>query len=226
MQKTQQILFLHGYLSNGKSFFNQIKFFERDYQVFYPDFKGFGDNPNMPYPYSLDDYVEDLKEYMDKNQIFCPHVVAHSFGGRVALKMASQNDSVFDKLVLTGCAGLKPKSTFKKTSKKIVFNVLKKFIEKERLKSFYSSDYLALDPIMQQSFIKIVSEHLDWCLESIKNRTLIIFGVKDNQTPLYMARRLQAGIKNSRLIIFENAGHFCFLDKPIKFNMEVKEFLL
>ena len=28
------------------------------------------------------------------------------------------------------------------------------------------------------------------------------------------------------LLIIENAGHFCFIDKPNKFNMEVKEFLL
>lgn len=217
---------MHGYLSNGNSFYNQIKFFERNYQVFYPDFKGFGNNLGMQYPYSLDDYVIDLNEYMYKEGIVCPHVVAHSFGGRVALKMASQNPKIFDKLVLTGCAGLKPKSTLKKTTKKLVFNMLKKIIKKERLRCFYSSDYLALDPIMRQSFIKIVSEHLDHCLEKIENQTLLIFGNKDNETPLYMAKKLNAGIKNSKLIIFEKAGHFCFLDKPIKFNTEVKEFLL
>ncbi len=217
---------MHGYLSSGVAFYPQIKFFERDYQVFYPDFKGFGNNLGMEYPYSLDDYVGDLIEYMDKNRIVHPHVVAHSFGGRVALKLASQNPEVFDKLVLTGCAGLKPKKTLKKTAKKLVFNLLKNFVDKQRLKGFYSSDYLSLDPIMQKSFIKIISEQLDYCLEKIKNPTLILFGEKDDQTPIYMAKKLHSAIANSRLIIFEDAGHFCFLDKPIKFNTEVREFLL
>jgi pimeloyl-ACP methyl ester carboxylesterase len=217
---------LHGYLSNSNSFYNQIKFFEREYQIFCPDFKGFGNNAGMEYPYSLDDYKKDLIEYMDKNNVNKPHVVAHSFGGRVALKLSSQNAQAFDKMVLTGCAGLKPKNTLNKTTKKVLFNFLKKFVKKERLKRFYSSDYLSLDPIMQQSFIKIVSEHLDDCLINIENPTLLLFGQNDKQTPLYMAKRLKAGIKNSKLIIFENSGHFCFLDKPIKFNTEVKEFLL
>lgn len=219
-------MFLHGYLADRNSFYQQIKFFERDFEVFAPDFKGFGENTQMEYPYSLDDYVQDLKEYMYKNAITQPHVVAHSFGGRVALKSASMNEQIFDKLVLTGCAGMKPKVTLKKIAKKTAFSLLKTFVPKQKLKKFYSSDYLALDSVMKQSFIKIVSEHLDKELANIKNPTLLIFGNRDKQTPIYMAERLKKGIKDSKLIIFENAGHFCFLDKPIKFNVEVKEFLL
>ena len=99
-------------------------------------------------------------------------------------------------------------------------------MDKDKLKSFYSSDYLALDDVMKQSFKKIVNQHLDGVLSKIQNKTLLIFGKQDKETPLYMARRLQKGIQSSTLIVFENAGHFCFLDKPIKFNTEVKEFLL
>ncbi len=180
----------------------------------------------MEYPYSLDDYILDIKEFMYKNSIVCPHVIAHSFGGRVALKCASQNPKIFDKMVLTGCAGLKPKTTLKKRVKKTIFSVFKRFVDKKKLSRFYSSDYLALDDVMKKSFIKIVNEHLDGCLNKITNPTLLVFGKDDKQTPLYMAKRLNAGIKDSRLIVLDNAGHFCFLDKPIKFNTEVKEFLL
>ena len=83
-----------------------------------------------------------------------------------------------------------------------------------------------LDDIMKKSFIKIVSEHLDYTLWGIKNKTLLIFGSLDKETPLYMARRLNLGIKNSVLSVYEGAGHFAFIDKPLKFNVEVKEFLL
>lgn len=217
---------MHGYLANGNSFYNQIKFFERDYEVFAPDFKGFGNNCDMAYPYSLDDYIRDMQEYMYKHSIKKPHVVAHSFGGRVALKSASQDQNLFDKLVLTGCAGLKAKNTIKKRVKKVIFNTAKKFVSKDKLKRFYSADYLALNDVMKQSFIKIVSEHLDEVLGNIKNETLLVFGKNDKETPLYMAKRLHEGIEKSKLLIIENAGHFCFLDKPFKFNGEVKEFLL
>lgn len=194
--------------------------------MYAPDLKGFGTNADMPYPYSLDDYIAEIKEYIYKKGLRCPHVVAHSFGARIAIKAASEDGLLFNKLVLTGAAGLKPKSTFKKTVKRTVYRVLKKFMSKEKLSWLFSPDYNALSPVMKESFKKIVSEHLDDRLKSIKNPTLLVFGAKDKETPLYMAKRLNKGIAESRLLIIENAGHFCFIDKPNKFNTEVKEFLL
>lgn len=223
---TKDLLFLHGYLSSGKSFYYQTRFFERDFNVYAPDLTGFGDNPDMPFPYSLDDYVSKVKEYIYAKNLKRPTVIAHSFGARIAIKAASEDKGLFDKLVLTGAAGLKPKPTITKTVKKTAFNILKRFISREKLAKFYSKDYNALSPVMKESFKKIVSFHLDDRLKDIDNKTLIIFGKNDKETPLYMAKRLNAGIKNSKLIVLENAGHFCFIDKPNKFNMEVKEFLL
>ena len=104
--------------------------------------------------------------------------------------------------------------------------MLKNFLSKHKLQRFYSKDYLALNDIMKQSFIKIVNEHLDGYLSQIQVPTLIINGSLDKETPLYMAKKLNKNIKNSTLVVVQGAGHFCFIDKPNKFNMEVKEFLL
>ncbi len=180
----------------------------------------------MPYPYSLSDYVEELKNYIKTNNITKPNIIAHSFGGRIAIKLLLTDGDLIDRVVLTGSAGLKPKRSIKYRIKKLGFNLLKKFVKKERLKGFYSKDYLSLSPVMQQSFIKIVNEHLNYALPKIKNKTLIIFGEKDTETPLYMAKKLNKKIKNSKLIIIKGAGHFCFIDNPNKFNLEVREFLL
>lgn len=180
----------------------------------------------MEYPYSLDDYVDELVEYCVQNKIVKPHVLAHSFGARVALKTTYRYPDFFDKMVLTGAAGLKSKVTLKKRIKKLTFNLLKIFVPKEKLKAFYSPDYLALDPIMRESFVKIISEHLDYILPYVDNKTLLIFGENDMETPLYMAKRLLNGIKNSELIVLKDAGHFAFVDKSLKFNLDMREFLL
>ncbi len=217
---------MHGYLSSPQSFSYQLGYFSREFEVFAPSFKGFGDNKGMEYPYSLDDYILELNEYFYKNGIVRPHIVAHSFGARVAIKASYQNPEIFDKLVLTGAAGLKPKETFKKKLKKATFKALSKFVKREKLKRFYSKDYLALDGVMKESFKKIVSEHLDYTLDFIKNQTLIVFGKSDKETPLYMAEKFNSRIQNSKMLILQGAGHFCFIDKPHKFNTEVREFLL
>lgn len=223
---TNDIIFLHGYLSSSNAFYKQKEFLQRDFNLWFLDLKGFGDNLNMEYPYSLNDYVDEVKEYAYKNSLRRPNVIAHSFGGRIAIKIASSQEDFFNKLVLTGCAGLKPKNTIKKFVKKSCFNILKPFVKKEKLRCFYSKDYLSLSPVMQQSFIKVVNEHLDEYISNIKNQTLLIFGKNDKQTPLYMAKKLNEQIINSKLIVFEDAGHFAFIDCPMKFNLEVKEFLL
>ena len=194
--------------------------------MYAPDLKGFGTNKGMEYPFALDDYIQEVDEFKYKNNLLKPHIIAHSFGGRIALKATAKSNDFCDKLVLTGCAGLKPKNTLKKATKKALFKFLKVFVSKDKLLKFYSKDYLALDSVMKESFKKIVNEHLDKYLSQIKNQTLIIFGEKDKETPLYMARVLNKGIINSRLIVFKEAGHFCFIDKPFNFNTEVKEFLL
>ncbi len=194
--------------------------------MFTPDLKGFGKNQNMSVPYSLDDYIKDVEEYKYKYGIKSPHIIAHSFGARIAIKATAENPKFCDKFVLTGAAGLKPKNTLLKTGKRTLFKVLKHFVSKEKLKMFYSKDYLSVNPVMRQSFNLIVNEHLDDKIGNIKNPTLIIFGDKDKQTPLYMAKRLFEGIPNSKLVVVRGAGHFCFIDKPAKFNMEVREFLL
>ncbi len=217
---------MHGYLANKNSFAYQADFLSGYFNLHLIDLTGFGEKPFMPYPYALDDYVNEVKEYAKNNGLKKPHVVAHSFGGRIAIKLASNDGDFFDKIVLTGCAGLKPKFSLKKFCKKLTFKAIKKFVKKEKLTRFYSSDYLSLSPVMKRSFIKIVNEHLDDKLKFVGNKTLIIFGKKDKETPVYMAKRLHKGIKNSKLSIYENAGHFAFIDEILKFNLEVREFLL
>ena len=89
--------------------------------MYAPDLKGFGENKEMPYPYALSDYVRELKEYINENGIKKPFVIAHSFGGRVAIKALSETPNLFSKLVLVSSAGLKPKTTIKKRFKKFLF---------------------------------------------------------------------------------------------------------
>ena len=217
---------MHGYLADKRTFTYQLKFFERNFDVFAFDLKGFGQNAGMEKPYSLDDYILEVEEYKYKNSIKSPNVIAHSFGGRISLKATANDNSFCSKLVLTGCAGLKPKFSLKKFLNKSAFNFLKNFIKKEKLSMFYSKDYNSLSPVMKESFKKIVNEHLDYTLPKINNQTLIIFGKNDKETPLYMAKRLNEGIKNSTLRVILDAGHFCFIDKPYEFNYITKEFLL
>ena len=186
---------------------------------------GFGKSPKLESAYSLDDYVKSVYDFITECKLDSYDLLAHSFGGRIAIRLASI-DKRLDKLILTGSAGLKPKRKISYYFKVYLYKILKKFLPRKLLKNFGSSEYRSLGPIMRQSYIKIVNTYQDSELDSIKNKTLILFGREDKSTPLYMAKKLNQKIKNSTLNIIEGAGHFAFLDKPLLFNVYLKEFLL
>ena len=76
-----------------------IPYLERYFNVFAFDLTGFGEGKKMEYPFSLDDYVLEVKERLKKEGIKRPHVIAHSFGARIAVKIASENKNFFDKIL-------------------------------------------------------------------------------------------------------------------------------
>ncbi len=222
----KQLLFLHGYLSEGGAFAAQTRFFSQYFDCFAPDLPGFGKNAAMPYPYALGDYVNWLKDYMRENGVVKPHVVAHSFGARVAVKAAAEDGALFSALVLTGAAGLRPRRSLAYRAKRLKFLLLKPFRTRKELEKYYSSDYRALSGVMRESFVKIVNEHLEACAKKVKNPVLLVYGENDRETPLYMARRYKKLIAGSRLLVLKNAGHFAFAERVAAFNYPVREFLL
>ncbi len=218
------IVFLHGYLSNKESFNYQIEYFSRFFRVISIDITGFGSSKPLPYAYSLDDYVFDVLSVIKSLNLTDYYLVAHSFGGRIAIKIASNCNGV-KKLVLTGSAGLKPKRSLKYYLKVYLYKLLKNFLTSNQRNKFGSSEYKSLSGYDKESYYKIVNEYLDDKLNKIKCKTLIVFGENDFETPSYMAKRLNRGIKGSFLYFIKNAGHFCFLEKPNEFNVIVNEFL-
>ena len=186
---------------------------------------GFGESKKLTTPFSLDDYVTEVRNFITTCNIDGYDILAHSFGGRIAMRLAL-NDCRAQKIVLTGSAGLKPKRKFSYYYKVYCYKILKRFLPTKALKNFGSSEYKSLDEVMKKSYLKIVNEHQDKEVKDIKNPTLIIYGEKDSETPVYMAKRLNKYIKNSTLRIIKGAGHFAFIDNPFAFNLYLKEFLL
>ncbi|MBQ4098854.1 MAG: alpha/beta hydrolase [Clostridia bacterium] len=218
------LLMLHGYLSSKESFIKQINFFSRFMRVVAVDMTGFGKGQTMEYPFSLDDYADEICALLDAIGEEKVDVIAHSFGARVVTRLLGK-DKRIDKIVFTGAAGLKPRRRLKYFLKKASFFVLKKFVSRDKLKFLYSEDYRNLSPVMKKSFQKIIVDHLDEEYAKIQNKTLLVFGKNDRQTPPYMAKRMKKLIKDSRLYFLANAGHFCFIKQADKFNTLVFNFL-
>lgn len=217
------ILFLHGYLCSKEIFVKQITFFSRFFRVVAVDMTGFGEAGEMKYPYSVGDYACEIGNVIDELCVSECDVLAHSFGARVAIKLAAE-DKRIKRIIFTGAAGLKPRRGVKYLFKRASFLMLKKLVPKEKLKRFYSSDYLSLRGAARESFKLVISENLDETAKKLTNKTLILSGKNDKETPPYSQKKLNRYIENSELV-FIRGGHFCFTENPEAFNFRAFKFL-
>ena len=218
------MLFLHGYLSSKEAFLYQIRYFSAFYRVTAIDFLGFGASGKLSEPFSVSDYANWLKETMQTLGIRKPHVVAHSFGCRVAVKTASTDSEAFDKIILTGPAGIIINRGFVYQCKVKTYRAVKKLFPKFAEKRFGSKEYRSLSPIMKESYKKIVNEDLREDAKKVKNPVLIIHGKADTTTTHREATIYLNSFPSAKLIQTDG-GHFAFLDNPTTFNLISEEFL-
>ena len=89
---------------------------------------------------------------------------------------------------------------------------------------FGSRDYRAAGK-MRPTLVKVVNEDLTPLLPAVQAPTLILWGDQDQEVPRSAMEIMAARIPRARLVVFEGAGHFPFLDMPEEFCETVKGFL-
>lgn len=220
--KGSWIVFLHGWGGSVDSFSVVAKNFKNN-RCLNLDFPPFGKSEEMAEIWVLEDYVDMLKSLIDNLEITKLKIVAHSFGGRVAILFSSLYNDIVDRIILVDSAGIKPKKGLVIRFKILKHKFLKRLGFKQKNKG--SEDYKVLSDKMKKTFVNIVNRHLEPECVKINCPTLIIFGEKDKATPVYMAKKLNVLIKDSAVIIFKNAGHFAYLDNFYEFILISKNFL-
>ena len=215
-------IYLHGWGCDHTSLF-----FCKDISknsCLFVDFPPFGKSGKHPKDWNVFTYANMLIFLCKKLNIRRFNLVGHSFGWRIAIITAMLCKDEINSLVLVDSAGVKPRRSLEYYIKVWSYKLKKKL--KMDVSKYGSCDYLALDSNMRKVFGNIVNTHLDEYLPYIKCDTLIIFGMQDQTTPIYMAKRIHKNIKNSKLCLLEGAGHFPFVDRRLEFAAELKEFLL
>lgn len=216
-QENCPLLFLHGWEGSTKSF---DYFFEKasDYRFCVNiDFPPFGLSTMPKQSLHISDYAKIIELLLVKLKVKKVDIVAHSFGGRVAIFLAAQTNLV-NKMLLTGCAGLKKKSFLKffKVQKYKCLKFLSKMhiYSKDKLCKYGSEEYKRLNPIMQQTFINVVNYNQVNQLDKIRAPTLLIWGSLDKETPFYFTKIFKKHIKDCEVVEFKNCSHFAYLEKP------------
>lgn len=203
--------------------------------VYNLDLPGFGKSPEPQSAWGVDDYCRAVESFAKQLNIVNPVLVGHSFGGRIAIMYASRN--AVSSVILVDAAGIKPRRSLKYYIKVYSFKAMKHLlplmvgrqraaavVERRRAKSG-SDDYRNSTPLMRAVMSRVVNENLKHLLPHIQAPTLLIWGSRDTATPLSDAKIMERLIPDAGLVCFEGAGHYSFLDEPVRTSAVIASFL-
>lgn len=233
----QPVVLLHGWGACIKTVEVVHNYLKNYCKVYSLDLPGFGQSEEPPFPWDLSHYAEFAEQFMKQLRITNPILIGHSFGGRIIIKLAGEKQFPIKKIILVDSAGVKPKRSLKYYCKVYTYKLIKKtfrlpFIKPftgkllERVKGIFgSSDYKNASDIMRQVMVKVVNEDLRHLLPGIKPPTLLIWGENDQATPVSDGKLMEKLIPDAGLVVFQNAGHYSYLDKFNEFAIVIASFL-
>jgi pimeloyl-ACP methyl ester carboxylesterase len=209
------------------------------FTVYLWDMPGYGVSSKHPgHPVSLDVQGELFSDLLAFWELRSPHVVAHDFGGAVALRAHLLHQSGFASLALVDVVALRPwGSDFFRLVRDHaeVFTALPAAVHEGALRAYISGASHRgltpaalgaltvpwLDDVGQAAFYRQIAEadeaytdQIEPLYPAIDVPVLVVWGRDDAWIPVERAHRLQDLIPGARLLVIEEAGHLIQLDQP------------
>ena len=228
------VLVLHGWGAHLEAVEPIVAALEGETRVIALDLPGAGESDAPPEAWDADDYTRFTLRFLDELGVERVHVVGHSNGGRVGICMAAEHPERVGRLLLCDSAGLPPRRGMKYKAKVGVAKAGKvagrmgtpgqRLQERMRAK-VASTDYLEASEAMRGTFRRLIAMDLSDRLPRVRATTLLVWGEHDDDTPLWMAHRMEELIPDAGLAVFEGAGHYSYADDPARFGSVARLFL-
>lgn len=217
------LLMLHGWGQSHEALMPLAALLSDHVTPYLIDLPGFGKSESPMSCWSAFDYADALVHYLDTRGIDKISLLGHSFGGKVALCLAIRHPERVDRLILIASSGMPPKRTFLARVKFFCIRTLGKSMKiVDRIfgtsyfahlfvPRFASRDYKNAGA-MRSILVKSVNEDLSSEIPKIQCETLVLWGEKDQETPLETGKRLSGLISRSTFYSFPHHDHQLFHD--------------
>jgi pimeloyl-ACP methyl ester carboxylesterase len=226
----EKLVFLHGWRPDFEGYLRAIELLKDKFDIYFFPLPGFGEK--LTKPYNFDDYLNFLEEKLKDLDNF--YLLGHSFGGALAMLYALRHPEKVKALILYNSAIIRQKNLKQKIisliakilkpiekiiPQKINF-ILKKFFYRFFVKSY---DYFLVDESLKETMANI-NKDLSEEAKKLQVKTILLWGKKDEITPLKNALILKNLIKDSELVTFDG-GHSFHKENPEKFAEILKTIL-
>ena len=213
--KGKPLILLHGNGEDGTYFRGQMEAFSHKYRVIAVDTRGHGKSPRGTAPFSLGQFTEDLKDFLDEMGIEKGIFLGFSDGGNIALMFALKYPSRVEALIVNGAnlnpAGMKRSVLLPIELEYGMTALLAPFSRKARRKR----ELLGL--MMKEPYIAPEE------LKKISVPVLVIAGT-DDMIKEEHTRQIAASLPGGELKLIRGS-HFVARDNSRDFNLAVSEFL-
>lgn len=216
-----------------------------NFRVLAPDMVGFGFTERPAnIEYGLQTWADQVVGLMDTLELPTAHMVGNSFGGAIALRIATQHPDRVGKLVLMGSMGVPFPITeglervwgyepsFENMRKVLdVFAYSRDLVNDElaevryrgSIQPGFQESFAAMFPAPRQRWVEAMCTPED-DIRRLPHRTLIVHGREDQVIPVQTSLRLMELIDNADLSVFSHCGHWSMIERTEDFNRNVNEF--
>jgi len=212
----EPLILLHG---NGESleyFSNQLEFFPAWYRVIAVDTRGHGQSPRGEAPFTIDQFADDLRDFMRETGIAAAHILGFSDGGNIALTFALKYPKMVRSLILNG-ANLDPSGVKTRVQLPIVLGYrFAKLFSRGNAEAKKKTEMLGL----MVNWPKIRPGRLKY----MNIPTLVIAGTHDMIKATHTGLIFES-IPGAKIEIIDG-DHFIASKNPADFNAAVMSFLV
>lgn len=238
--KGSPLVFMHAVATDRRLWHWQHNYFCASYRSIVLDVFGHGTASHLPREYSLTAVAHDVTLLLEELGARPAVLVGVSMGAMIAMAMAYHAPELVRGLVLINpwgradghlrrlgerlfrLAETRNMTTYVELFHRYAFPNDGRLVEGEQLRTLMLTQKpravayawaacLALDPS-------------DW-LAHIRVPSLVISGMNDLFIPPYQARQVGQGLPQADLEIWEESGHFPFLEDPVRFNSRIEDFV-
>jgi len=216
-----------------------------NFRMLAPDMVGFGFSERPAnIQYGVQTWADQVVGLMDTLELPKAHLVGNSFGGAIALRIATQHPDRVGKLVLMGSMGVPFPITaglervwgyepsFENMRKVLdVFAYSRDLVNDElaevryrgSIQPGFQESFAAMFPAPRQRWVEAMCTPED-DIRRLPHRTLIVHGREDQVIPVQTSLRLMELIDNADLSVFSHCGHWSMIERTEDFNRSVNEF--
>ncbi|WP_026189509.1 alpha/beta fold hydrolase [Salinispora mooreana] len=235
------VVFCHGTPWSSQLWSPYAEALSSEFTVYLWDMPGYGQSSKFPdHRVSLDLQGELLTGLVSHWDLQSPHVVAHDYGGAVALRALLLHGCAFASLALVDVVALAPwGSDFFRLVRDNTeaFNVLPSTVHEGALRAYIAgASHVGLTPGQMQALVspwldtdgqaafyrqiaqadQAYTDEIQGLYPRLDLPVLVAWGTNDNWIPVDRAHLLAELIPGAQLELIDGAGHLVQLDQPVR----------